>query len=125
MLKKLLLAGAVMISGAAFSGGQAEAHGPYGPSIRHGAAFGVPHMGSYRHRGYRQSYSRHHSRFGVQPRYRSNFGRSPFYGPRSSFYGPRSSIGIGVGGFGSPFYGPSFGNPYYGRGSGFSLRIGR
>jgi len=111
MLKKLLLAGAVVLAGSAMGAQTAEAQGRYGayrsfgPSYRSARPVIVAPAPIYRSQ---RIYSAH-------PQY--NYGRG-FAPPIYQSYRP--SIGRGMGNYGYPVYGPTFGTP-----RGFSLYIGR
>ena len=121
MFKKFLLAGAVILAGSVTAGSSAEAHGPFGPSRSFGT-FGT----SFRTVGpvYRSARPVliapapiYHSQriYAAHPQFNYGFGFGP---PIYQSYRP--SVGLGVGNFGYPVYGPAFGTP-----RGFSLHIGR
>ncbi len=121
MFKKILLAGAVILAGSAMVAQTAEAHGPFVTSRSFGT-FGP----SFRSVGpvYRSARPAivapapiYHSQriYSAHPRFNYGYGFGP---PVMHSY--RSSVGVGVGNFGYPVYGPAFGTP-----RGFSLHIGR
>ncbi len=118
MFKKLFLAGAVIFAGSAVAAQTAEAHGPYGsyrsfgsssrsfgPSYRSARPGFVAPVPVYRSPRVYSAY----------PQYNYGYGFAP---PIYQSYRP--SVGLGVGNFGYPAYGPAFGAP-----RGFSLYIGR
>jgi len=118
MFKKLLLAGAVVLAGSAMVAQTAEAQGRYGPY----RSFGP----SYRSVGpvYRSGRPvivapapvyRSQRVYSAYPQYNYGYGFAP---PVYQSYRP--SVGRGMGNFGYPVYGPTFGTP-----RGFSLYIGR
>jgi len=128
MIKRMLLASAVIVSGLFVASGSAEAHGPrYGRGVQFShrpvyvapvhrrPVYVAPHVNSFRpgfgtpiYRSYRPGVS---IGIGGHP----GFGHPGFGYP-----------GFGHPGFGHPGFGYSgFGHPGFGRSSGFSLYIGR
>ncbi len=132
MFKKLFLAGAVIFAGSAMATQTAEAHGPYGSSRSFGSSyrtFGPSYRSfSSSSRSFGPSYRSAGRGFVAPvPVYRSPrvYSAYPQYNYGHGFAPPvyqsyRPSVGLGVGNFGYPAYGPAFGTP-----RGFSLYIGR
>ncbi|HBJ34251.1 MAG TPA: hypothetical protein DDZ51_05695 [Planctomycetaceae bacterium] len=117
MLKKLLLAGAVIFAGSAMLAQTADAHGPYGPYRSFGPSFRSvgPVYRSARPVIVGPSPVYHSQRvYAAHPQYHYGYG---FGAPVYHSYRP--SVGVGIGNFGYPAYGPAFGTP-----RGFSLYIG-
>jgi hypothetical protein len=120
MFKKILLAGALILVGSLSGVQTAEAHGPFG-SYRSFGTFGPSfHSVGPVYRSARPVIVSpapiYHSQrvYAAYPQYNYGFGFGP---PVYQSY--RSSVGVGVGNFGYPVYGPAFGTP-----RGFSLYIG-
>jgi hypothetical protein len=129
MLKKLLLAGAVVLAGSAMVAQTAEAQGRYGPYRSFGPSYRSVGP-SYRSVGpvYRSGRPvivapapvyRSQRVYSAYPQYNYGYGFAP---PVYQSYRP--SFGRGMGNFGYPVYGPTFGTPF-GTPSGLSLYIGR
>ena len=123
MIKRMLLASAVIVSGLFVASGSAEAHGPrysrgvhishrpvYVAPVHRRPVYVAPHVHSYR------------PGFGAPIYHSYRPGVSIGIGGHPGFGHP----GFGYPGFGHPGFGYSgFGHPGFGRSSGFSLYIGR
>jgi hypothetical protein len=112
MIKKMLLAGAVLLAGSLFTSQKADAQFGvvrYGAPVVRGPVVRGPMV-----RGFNPYVGQRYGayRYGYQPGFRGGAWGAPYY---RSYMGP---MGVGPRGFVGPMYGPGFGR------SGFSMSIG-
>jgi len=117
MFKNLLLAGAVVMAGSAWFTTSAQAGGPwgfYGPGYRAARpVYVAPPVRAYRPVIVQPQV--------IQPAYGYSYGYSGYgYNAPPVYRSYRAPVGVGLGGYGVPYYGSTWGNT-----SGISISIGR